>query len=62
LKQSLEELNLSYSELRIAQFYELKLMPKLKVFNGRHLKKNKIAILKNDLPHLKINEESINAA
>ena len=59
LKQSLEELDLYRSDVTLDKLLELKLMPKLKVLNCFHLKEDEIATLKNNLPHMTINEKDV---
>ena len=54
LKNSLEELDLSYTTggFTLEKLLELKSMPKLKVFQCYHLKEDEIKTLENDLPNL----------
>ena len=55
LKLNLQELSLSYTNVKCQKLLELKSMSHLKVFNCLHLKSEEIDLLKQEIPQLTIN-------
>ena len=57
LKHTLEELDVSHTNIRNKQLHMLKSLPNLRVLNCRHIDFVKIERLQNELPHVKINQQ-----